>query len=176
VLVLPAPVLGHAAGSGLLLWALWLSGAEHEGGPWLARVACAQSVGVVKLTVPMPPPLSNASGRSRHWRTVYSAKVAYQDMLTTLSHARIIPPAPTPTPPAIRITSTMYLGNRMDVDNAMARHKWVLDWLAAAGFVENDRNVEWTGFPTQVVKRGQEYRIELEITPWPSDSPPPRAA
>lgn len=117
----------------------------------------------MKLTVPMPPPLSNASGRSRHWRTVHRAKKAYQQALDLLSVAGKMPRAPFPVPTKLRVTSTMYLGNRMDVDNAMARHKWVMDWLADAGWVDNDRHVEWTGFPTQIVKRGQEYRIELDL-------------
>jgi hypothetical protein len=52
----------------------------------------------------------------------------------------------------------------MDADNAMARHKWVIDWLQKAGYIVNDRYAKWTDLPTQVVKQGQEYRIELTLT------------
>lgn len=126
----------------------------------------------MKIVVPMPPNLTNRRSGGSHWRTIHREKKAYQATLDALLLARQIPAPPMPTPTAIRLTSTMYLGGRMDHDNAMARHKPLADWLATRGYVTNDRHVEWTGFPTQIVKRGQDYRIELELTtPLTPDAP-----
>ncbi len=67
----------------------------------------------------------------------------------------------------------MYLGGAMDDDNAMARHKPLLDWLKTRGYIADDRkkNIVWEGLPEQIVKRDGNYRIELTITPLSGDAP-----
>lgn len=119
------------------------------------------------LSVPMPPNLTNRRSGGSHWRTVHREKAAYQAALTTRLRARLLP-VPPPEPFArVRIHSTMYLGAHMDDDNAMARHKWLVDWLRAAGYVADDRkrNIEWAAFPEQIVKRDGNYRIVLTLSP-----------
>jgi hypothetical protein len=117
----------------------------------------------VKIVVPMPPNLTNRRSGGSHWRTIHREKKAYQATLDLLQLAGKIPRAPDLPPARITLRSTMYLGAHMDVDNAMARHKPLCDWLATRGFVVNDRDIHWLAFPTQIVKRGQDYRIELDL-------------
>jgi hypothetical protein len=59
----------------------------------------------------------------------------------------------------------MILGNRMDADNAVARHKWLLDWLESRGYIANDQRLEWAAFPAQTVRRSIQPKIVLELTP-----------
>lgn len=118
------------------------------------------------ITVPMPPPLTNASGRSRHWRTVHQAKVEYWDTLDLLEAARQLPARPARPLDRVTIASRMTLGGAMDDDNALARHKWLLDWLVRSKYLAGDRrtNIRWAGFPEQVVTRKAPASIELRIT------------
>lgn len=118
--------------------------------------------------VPMPPTLTNSGkGRSRHWRAVKRERDAYHATLDTLLVVKRIP-SPPPAPLAkATIRSAMKLGGAMDDDNAMARHKWLLDWLVTRGYVVSDRRtcLRWLDFPQQTVKRDGDYRIRLELTP-----------
>lgn len=131
----------------------------------------------ITLTVPMPDPVTNASGGSRHWRTVHSRKRAYWGALDVIQatggrvrETQYVLPEP-PDSPLDRATvrATLYLGNAMDDDNAIARCKPVLDWLVRRGYLKDDRRscLRWESLPEQVVKRGQQYRIELTLTPLP---------
>lgn len=115
------------------------------------------------ITVPMPPSFANASGRSRHWRTVAREKRRYLNLLDGLWLSKQIPEAPAVPLGKVQITATMYVGGQHDQDNLVSRCKWPIDWIATRGFVKNDRHVEWHSFPRQVVKRGQEYRIEFVL-------------
>ncbi len=124
------------------------------------------------LTLPMPMNLANAR---MHWRVKQKAKKAYWDHLNILATCRVvfgpdlhrIPPAPVAPFARARIASLMFVGAKMDADNAMARHKWALDWLQGAGYIANDRNLEWVGVPEQVVKRDGNYRLVLTLTELP---------
>lgn len=118
----------------------------------------------VIIIVPMPETMLNSgAGKSRHWTAKGRAKKAYYKALTARVQAGLIPAAPSPALGVVSVTSTMFLGARMDADNAMARHKWPLDWLQRNGYLHNDKLVEWTGVPSQVVRRGQDYAIRLEF-------------
>jgi hypothetical protein len=122
---------------------------------------------VLTLTVPMPDPLSNASGRSRHWRTVNRAKKAYWAQLDEWQNCGLIPPPPKQPIASATIHSTMYLGGWMDEDGAVARHKWPIDWLVTRGYLHTDRRtgLRWEAFPQQIVRRNGDYRIEITLTP-----------
>src|SRR3954468_18254106 len=50
----------------------------------------------LSLVVPMPDSLSNASGKSRHWRTIATNKKRYFRMLDERRKANLIPEPPTP--------------------------------------------------------------------------------
>jgi hypothetical protein len=67
----------------------------------------------------------------------------------------------------------MVLHGAMDDDNAVARHKWLIDWLVARGFLASDRRtcVRWAAFPTQRVTRKEPARITLTATPTPERAP-----
>lgn len=117
------------------------------------------------FVLPMPESLTNSGkGKSRGFWAKVKAQKQYRRMLDERSRAGLLPRVPELGFGHVLVTSVMYLGRQMDVDNAMARHKWVLDWLQKAGYIVDDRYVKWTDFPTQVVKQGQEYRIELTLT------------
>lgn len=125
----------------------------------------AKSIGddILRLTVPMPPNLTNRASGKSHWRTIQREHDTYFTLLDMRLTIGMIPDPPrVPIDPPL-ISSTMYLGAQMDQDNAMARHKWLIDWLSKRGFIGNDRRARWAAFPHQVVKRGQDYRIELAI-------------
>lgn len=133
----------------------------------------------LKLVVPMPPNFSNPAARaSRNPFAINGRKRRYWEMLDRLVHAALIPPPPTPCFGAVNVTSTMFVGGRMDRDNSVSRHKWVFDWLQDRGYLHNDRLVDWTDFPRQRVSRPRRcglgavtedvavfgaHRIELEL-------------
>lgn len=114
----------------------------------------------IRLTVPMPPNMAN--GRV-HWRAKHRARRDYMNRLDELQGAGVIP-AP-PLSPLARpiLSSVMHVGAKHDLDNAVARHKYALDWLQTRGYIVNDRELEWHAFPRQIVKRGQDYRLELTL-------------
>jgi len=70
------------------------------------------------------------------------------------------------TPKQVKIKATIYCGGRMDDDNAIARLKWPVDWMVRNGWLEGDRSsqLSWDWPIAQVVKRGQDYRVEFELT------------
>jgi len=76
-------------------------------------------------------------------------------------------PKPESPFPVARISSVMYVARAMDKGNAMNRHKWIEDYLTERGFITNDddKHLDWDGFPKQVVKQGQEYKIVITLTP-----------
>lgn len=104
----------------------------------------------LRFVVPMPANLANAR---MHWAKKDKARKAYFAALDELQGANLLPAPPVVPFAKARITSNMILRQRMDQDNAVARHKWLLDWLQTRGYVQNDRLVEWVGFPTQVISR-----------------------
>ena len=121
------------------------------------------------FTVPMPPNVTNrASGRS-HWRVRHNERTAYWELLDGMRVCRHIPqPPPEPIPQAV-LASHMVLGGAMDDDNALARHKHLVDWLVRRGYLASDRRtcVRWAGLPEQRVSRKVKPTITLTITPAP---------
>lgn len=123
------------------------------------------SISHLSVTLPMPPSLANASGQSRHWRSIASAKKRYYRQLDELQLINRIPAPPATPIGKATVAIVMQLGARMDVDNAAARCKWPLDWLATRGYLENDRLLEWAGMPVQDIKRRAAYAIAFTFTP-----------
>lgn len=127
------------------------------------------------FVVPMPPLVTNAGGqRSRHWRSLEAEKAAYWELLDLIASARlygvtglVIPARPTAPIARVTVTSAMVLGGHMDDDNAVARHKWLIDWLVSRCYLASDRRscVRWAGFPTQRVTRKEPASITLTISP-----------
>jgi len=129
------------------------------------------------FVVPMPPHVTNRSRGSTHWRKAYNEKRDYWtqlDWIASTYHARqkpfpgmTIPLQPDAPLARVSVRSTMHLGGAMDDDNALARHKPLLDWLKTRGYIVDDRkkNVVWEALPEQIVRRDGNYRIELTLNP-----------
>lgn len=118
------------------------------------------------LVLPMPPTLTNSGkGRSRHWRVLEREKAAYWLRCVAAREAGDVPPAPDTPFERATLRSVMYLGGAMDDDNAMARHKWAIDWLVGQGYLASDRRscLRWAGIPHQVVKRDGNYRLAITL-------------
>ncbi len=117
------------------------------------------------LTFPMPRNIGN--GSHGHWRARHAQRVAYFRALDMLQLLGKIPAPPTSPHGRVRVDSIMHLANQMDVDNALRRHKWILDWLKTRGYIADDspKHLEWVSFPEQRVKRDGNYRVELSLTP-----------
>jgi hypothetical protein len=144
----------------------------------LARlVAEARTPAPLTLVVPMPPNVTNRSRGSTHWRRAWREKTNYCSMLDYIAAyppnsdgglaGCELPPPPSVPFAHVLVTSDMVLGGAMDDDNAVARHKWLLDWLVAHGYLASDRRtcVRWAAFPTQRVTRKEPARIHLTLTP-----------
>ena len=118
---------------------------------------------VITLTVPMPDNIANSR---MHWTRRMRIKQQYAKQLNELQSIGIIPPPPAVPLPHVTVRSVMYLGGPMDDDNAVARHKPLLDWLKRAKYIVDDRRkcLRWEKFPEQVVRRNHQYRIEITIT------------
>lgn len=126
-----------------------------------------RSVTAPKLTLTFPMPLNIGNGSHGHWRTRHNQKQAYFRALDALQAAAQLP-APPPAPlERAKVDSVMHLARQMDVDNAMRRHKWILDWLKTRGYIVDDSpsHLEWISFPEQRVKRDGNHRVELTLIP-----------
>jgi hypothetical protein len=121
-------------------------------------------VSALVFRFPMPPNLANAR---MHWRVKNRERQAYLGLLDGLQLAGRLPAPPAAPFARAAIRSAMVVGGAMDDDNAMARHKWALDWLKTRGYIVDDRRtcLRWEDFPAQLVKRtrGVEHHIELTV-------------
>ncbi len=115
----------------------------------------------LRFVVPMPENIANAR---MHWRTKNTARKHYLAALDQLQALGLLPKPPVVPFGRSRIASDMILKQRMDQDNAVARHKWLLDWLQSRGYVQNDRLLEWAAFPAQTISRKAPSSIILHLT------------
>lgn len=115
------------------------------------------------LKFDFPMPLNVANSRL-HWRVKDNARKAYFETCDAMQAAKLLPPPPATPFGRSRIASLMMLGGKMDADNAMARHKWPLDWLQSRRYLTNDRDLEWTALPTQLVSRSSNYVLAITLT------------
>lgn len=137
----------------------------------------------IRMTLPLPPSLTNSGkGRSRHWRALEKEKDAYWQRLDLvlymtgrLPRGQSMPPAmfQVPSPPHDPIeraeaSGVLYLWNPMDDGNALARLKWLEDWLVRRGYLRNDsrKHLRWAALPEQVIDRANP-RVELTVRPLP---------
>lgn len=119
---------------------------------------------MIKITVPMPLNLANSR---MHWRAKHREKLKYWETLDIMAVVGQIPMPPPEPLNKVTVTSHMILGASMDDDNAMARHKWVLDWLKTRGYIEDDKRkcLTWGSLPAQEVSRKTSSEIILTLTP-----------
>ena len=114
------------------------------------------------FVLPLPPNMGNYRG---HWRGKETKRTAYIRECDMRATALGYVTYPAPTAP-VRLTSTLYMGAHMDDDNALARLKWPVDWLKTRGYLVDDRRTHCRmTIPEQVVKRNQEYRVEITLSP-----------
>ena len=118
------------------------------------------------LVITLPMPLNIGNGSHGHWRTRLNQKQAYFKALDTLQAAGKIPAPPKEPLDRATVDSVMHLARQMDVDNAMRRHKWPLDWLRTRRYIVDDSptHLSWTSFPEQRVKRNGDYKIVLTFS------------
>lgn len=119
----------------------------------------------MKLVFPMPPNLTNRRSGASHWAVRGKEKKNYLAQCDERQNAGLLPAPPKRPFLSATLSSVMHLGAAMDEDNALARHKWALDWLKTRGYIVDDRRkcVRWSGFPDQVIKRDGNYRIEITL-------------
>lgn len=120
----------------------------------------------MKITAPLPPNMANSR---MHWRVKLKAKKAYWESLNNRAMLGQMPLSPGVSRTGwgpMRVAATLYVHNPMDDDNAMARVKWLIDWLVTNDYLPGDsrKHIEWAGIPHQVVDR-KNPRVELELTP-----------
>jgi hypothetical protein len=121
--------------------------------------------GATHLTFVFPMPENIANARL-HWAVKDLKRRAFFDTCDALQAAKRLP-APPPAPWEFSLAHvTMFLAGHMDDDNAGNRNKWIWDWLKTRGYIANDsrRHLRQTGYPSQVVKRDGNYRVEVRLT------------
>lgn len=118
----------------------------------------------VEFRFPMPPHIGNARG---HWRARHGKKQQFYSTCDLMQKLKLLPAPPRRPWGQVTASSVMHLGAMMDDDNALARHKYVLDWLKTRGYLADDRrtNIEWARLPEQIIGRKQKYEIVLTLTP-----------
>ena len=119
---------------------------------------------VLVFTFPMPDKCLYANGRG-HWATKSKAKKALWAMCDILVHGKILPKRPKKPWNKAIVTSRMTVGAMHDEDNAINRHKPILDWLVKRGYLVDDsrKHLTWGGFPVQRVSRKNTPEIELTL-------------
>lgn len=115
---------------------------------------------VILFELPYPPDVGNARG---HWRVRERVKAKYWadcDLWTALDEVPAMPWQ------RVRMRAVFHGWNRLDPDNAMARTKYVTDFLRSRGYLVDDRtkNIEWDGLPAQNIDR-KNQRLELYVEP-----------
>jgi hypothetical protein len=97
---------------------------------------------------------------SMHWRTKATKRAEYHLLALVALRNQRIPREP--INPA-QVAATLYLWERMDDDNAMARMKWPLDALVRHGLLADDKRPACTvEVPEQIVDRKRQ-RITLVV-------------
>lgn len=123
-----------------------------------------------RLLFPLPPNLGN--GRMHHFKKARLEKAYGLQGLVVVYNARL----KNVGFEHVTVTPTLYLANRMDADNAVARLKWALDVLVDQGVIPDDSPKHLTlhltgpgGGPEQIIRRAKAAQgLALEITPGPA--------
>ena len=117
------------------------------------------------FTFPMPDRMLYANGRA-HWAVKSKVKNALWATCDRLVLGEVLPDPPKAPWTKATVRSVMTVGAMHDDDNAMNRHKPILDWLVTRGYVVDDKrkHLQWEGLPTQRVSRKNAPSIELTLT------------
>lgn len=115
----------------------------------------------VRLVLPLP---ANVANLRAHWTRKLKLKNSYEELLSDLALDKRFPGPPGRPPRKVLVSVSMYLWKVMDQGNAMARLKFLEDWLVTKGYAMDDSPEHWeyTGLPTQVMDRKWQ-RVEITI-------------
>ena len=119
--------------------------------------------GQIVIVAPMPDN-PNATKRG-NWKKRDSIRKKYFARLDELQNCGLIPAPPKFPFEKATVRSVMHLGHGMDEDNAMRRHKELMDWLKTRGYIVDDRRsvLKWESFPEQIIRRNGRYTITLTL-------------
>lgn len=111
----------------------------------------------VTLTLPMPPNVANAR---MHWAAKMRARRQWEQRAIVMERGLRGRHRPMQR---CRVTAILYLRQRMDDDNSVARLKFPLDLLKARGLIVDDKrpHLELAGIPEQ--RQGTPQRIVLTV-------------
>lgn len=109
------------------------------------------------LTLPLP---ANRANSRWHYMTESRIKRHYYDQCL-VRYAKL----PKVTLERARVTVRLYVHQKMDDDNLMARLKWPVDWLVIRGFIVDDKPdvLEWGPVTQEIDRKNQRIEIELEV-------------
>jgi hypothetical protein len=131
----------------------------------------------IRIRFPLPDNVTNRRSGASSWQAKGRELRKFRKALYLRQLVGALPPSPDRPLAKVLVSSTMKLGGAMDDDNAVARHKPLLDWLKQkdVGFIIDDRRkyLRWKSFPRQIVQRDGDYWIELtleEVSRFPGDS------
>jgi hypothetical protein len=141
------------------------------GNPSYARFlgASERTKNGVRLVLPLPANRANARGS--RWKE-HRGKKAYWALLNALALDRRFPLPDGPPPEKVSVTVHLYVWSILDEGNAVARLKFVEDWLVASGYAVDDspKHWEYTGLPEQSVDRGWQRLVVVLEAPVPERS------
>lgn len=111
-----------------------------------------------------------ANGR-KHWRAKDRERRAYLNGCDIQQGLGVIAAPPTRPLAHAQIAACLTMPNPMDDDNAMARLKWAVDWLATRGYFVRDsrKHLTWRGLPDQRITRKEPPHVTFTITPTVED-------
>jgi hypothetical protein len=106
---------------------------------------------IVRLSLPLPPNMVNGALSRAHWSSKTKARTVYRQLCQAWTAVNYYFPPPFSLAPPVTITSVMYVHQTMDDDNAVARHKWAIDWLKDRGWLASDAHgkLRWSDMPHQ---------------------------
>lgn len=109
----------------------------------------------------MPPNRGNQRGRTRY---INFQKKRYWKDLDRLRNDGTLPDPPEVPWEKSGYTVTFYGWSYMDDDNAIARVKWILDWLVSRDYIVDDsrKHCRLLEVPEQVIDR-QHKRVMLTL-------------
>lgn len=112
---------------------------------------------------PMPV---NRGNQRLHWRAERELKEIYLAQCDELVLRGLNPKAPQKPALKAMISAKLVLRRLMDHDNAMARMKYICDWLVTRGYIQDDNSIhlEWAGLPGQVKTAGSVPRVEVTVS------------
>lgn len=110
------------------------------------------------MTFPLPPNMANDLA-AKHWAVARRRKRGWT-LLTDSWAETSLPSYEDP----VRLDATLYLWNRMDSDNLVARLKWIQDWLVDRRVIVDDHpDALVLGEISQEIDR-KAQRVEVTLT------------